>query len=300
MIDFTHFIERYEQFNAALPPSKNISERWVKDLYLRVYEPITSLDEVLIVYHGGGVNSDAGYEILARQLSYALPVCVFLVDIRGHGHSSGVRGEASSPEQIWRDVDAVIDYARISFPSAKIHLLGHSSGGGMLINYLTRPSLSRIVESLILLAPALGPFSPPELNRNYSSPFASINRWNFIFNKISAGFLCGHRVGVRLNFPYEVINARPDFVCTYSVNMANALTPCNPQRQLKTLSIPTTIILAENDELFDVIRMDEFFRNCCNPNLITRVVEKSTHLDCIFELTDRVSEHFAGLALRAQ
>lgn len=233
MIDFTRFVERYEQFNASLPHSENITESRINDLYLRVYEPMASHDEVLIVYHGGGVNSDAGYDILARQLSYALPICIFLVDIRGHGRSAGVRGEASSPDQIWRDVDSVIDYVRTSFPDARIHLLGHSSGGGMLINYFTRHSPSRIVESLILLAPALGPFSPPDLNRDFSSPFASINRLNFIINAMSGGFLYGRRAGVRLNFPCEVINARPDFVQTYSVNMANALTPRNPQSNLR-------------------------------------------------------------------
>nr|WP_233614754.1 alpha/beta fold hydrolase [Citrobacter sp. FDAARGOS_156] len=261
---------------------------------------MASHDEVLIVYHGGGVNSDAGYDILARQLSYALPICIFLVDIRGHGRSAGVRGEASSPDQIWRDVDSVIDYVRTSFPDARIHLLGHSSGGGMLINYFTRHSPSRIVESLILLAPALGPFSPPDLNRDFSSPFASINRLNFIINAMSGGFLYGRRAGVRLNFPCEVINARPDFVQTYSVNMANALTPRNPQRQLKEISIPVTILLAEHDELFNVSRMGEFLRNCCNPNVISRIVAGSTHLDCIFELTDMVREHLTGLTSRAQ
>ncbi|MDJ6853064.1 lysophospholipase [Salmonella enterica] len=300
MIDFTRFVERYEQFNASLPHSENITESRINELYLRVYEPMASHDEVLIVYHGGGVNSDAGYDILARQLSYALPVCIFLVDIRGHGRSAGVRGEASSPDQIWRDVDSVIDYVRNSFPDARIHLLGHSSGGGMLINYFTRHSPSRIVESLILLAPALGPFSPPDLNRDFSSPFASINRLNFIINAMSGGFLYGHRAGVRLNFPCEVINARPDFVQTYSVNMANALTPRNPQRQLKEISIPVTILLAEHDELFNVSRMDEFLRNCCNPNVISRIVAGSTHLDCIFELTDMVREHLTGLTSRAQ
>lgn len=300
MIDFIRFIERYEQLNASLLPSDRITENRINDLYIRVYEPKETVDEVLIVYHGGGVNSDAGYDILARQLSYALPVCVCLVDIRGHGRSAGIRGDTSSPDQIWRDVDVVIDYVRNAFTDARIHLLGHSSGGGMLINYFTQYAQSRIVESVILLAPALGPFSSPDLNRDFSSPFASVNRLSFIINAMSAGFLCGHRAGVRLNFPGKVINARPDFVQTYSVNMANALTPRNPAKQLKEISIPVTIMLAEHDELFDVSRMDEFFRNCGNPNVSSRVVAGSTHLDCIFELTDMVREHFTGLTSRAQ
>lgn len=55
-------------------------------------------------------------------------------------------------------------------------------------------------------------------------------------------------------------------------------------------------MLAEHDELFDVSRMDEFFRSCTNPNISCQVVENSTHLDCIFEITDSIREHFTDLA----
>ena len=296
MIDFIRFIDRFEQLKSSSPCSSNIIESRINDLYIRVYEPKTVVDEVLIVYHGGGVNADAGYDILARHLSHDLKICVCLVDIRGHGRSAGIRGDASSPAQIWRDVDAVIDYFRISNADARIHLLGHSSGAGMLINYLTQHPASRTIESLFLLAPALGPFAPSNLNRDYSVPFASINRWAFIINGMSAGFLCGRRTGVKLNFPNDIIHARPDFVQRYSVNMANALTPGDPVSQLKALSVPVTVMLAEQDELFDVSRMDAFFRRCGNPNLSSRVVEGSTHLDCLFALTDIVREHFTWLA----
>lgn len=100
---------------------------------------------------------------------------------------------------------------------------------------------------------------------------------------------------MRLNFPSEVIRLRPDFVGVYSVNMANALTQKNPSGQLKKLSFPVTILLAEQDELFDVKRMTEFFSSCGNSHLSSQVVKKCRHLDCIFELTDSMKKHFARL-----
>lgn len=296
MIDFTRFIARYEQLNDLIPHPEKVSELHISGLYIRIYEPKTAVDEVLIVYHGGGVNADAGYDILARQLSCALHVCVCLVDIRGHGRSAGDRGDASSPEQIWQDVDTVIDYVCTTYPGAGIHLLGHSSGGGMLINYFTLHGVSRKIDSLLLLAPALGPFSPPSLNRDLAIPFASINRWAFILNALSAGMFGGHRAGVHLNFPQAVISSRPDFVKVYSVNMANALTPRNPVSQLKNFSFPVRVLLAEKDELFDVSRTADFFNHCGNSNLSCQIVRSSTHLDCIFEVTDSVSRHLAALA----
>ncbi|WP_315312379.1 alpha/beta hydrolase [Pantoea vagans] len=295
MIDFIRFSERYKQLDDLTPYPEKVRDVDVNGLYIRIYRPDRFVNEVLIVYHGGGVNSDAGYDIPARQLSCALPVCVCLTDIRGHGRSAGLRGDALSPEQIWQDVDTVIDYVRIIYKDARIHLLGHSSGGGMLINYFTRHVLPRKVDSLLLLSPELGPFTPPALHRKLSTPFASVNRWAFIFNALSAGFTGGHRTGVRLNFPSEVIHSRPDFVQVYSVNMANALTPENPTEQLKRLLFPVTILLAEQDELFNVKRMTEFFNSCGNSHLSSQVVKNCRHLDCIFELTDSMKKHFARL-----
>lgn len=296
MIDFIRFSERYRQLDDLTPHPGKVSEIDVTGLYIRLYKPEKFENEVLIVYHGGGVNSDAGYDIPARQLSCALSVCVCLTDIRGHGRSGGLRGDASSPEQIWQDVDTVIDYARIIYKNARIHVLGHSSGGGMLINYFTRHVLSRKVDSLLLLSPELGPFTPPALHKKLSTPFASVNRWAFIVNSLSAGFSGGHHTGVKLNFPREVISSRPDFVGVYSVNMANALTPKNPAGQLKKLAFPVTILLAEQDELFDVIRMTDFINSCGNKNLSSEIVKNCGHLDCIFKLTDSMRKHFARLS----
>lgn len=85
VIDFMHFSERYKQLDDLTPHPEKVREVDVNGLHIRIYEPEKWVNEVLIVYHGGGVNSDAGYDIPARQLSCALSVCVCLTDIRGHG-----------------------------------------------------------------------------------------------------------------------------------------------------------------------------------------------------------------------
>ncbi|EBP0240541.1 lysophospholipase [Salmonella enterica] len=295
MIDFTKFIERYEQLKSLLPPPEKVSEYQFDGLYIRAYEPKIIASDILLVYHGGGVNSDAGYDVLARQLTKTLPVCVCLVDIRGHGRSVGHKGDISKPEQIWRDVDTVIQNVRTFSPSSRIHLLGHSSGGGMLINYFTRHVPVQKSDSLILLAPAYGPFAPSDLQIPSSVPFASVHKWTFIINALSAGFIAGNCIGVKLNFPAEVISSREDFVQIYSVNMANALTPRNPAKQLESLPLPVKILHAEHDELFDSCRMEAFAKGCHNPKISSRIVEGSTHLDCIFMLTDEMRAHFAEL-----
>lgn len=291
VIDFISFSDRYKQLSSLLPPAKEVAEYQIAGLNIRLYEPTGSVEEVLLVYHGGGVNSDAGYDILARQIGHRGSVCTCLIDIRGHGRSSGYKGQVSHPQQIWLDVDTVIEHIHAKFPAARIHLFGHSSGGGMLINYFTRYTPTQKSDSLILLAPEFGPFSPTEMRRSVSVPFASVEQWPFILNALSAGLLCGNRFAVTLNFPDEVLLIKPEFVKRYSVNMANALTPRQPARQVAALPLPVTVLLAENDELFDARIMAEFIEGCGNPNLRSLIIERSHHLDCIFNVSEEIHHH---------
>ncbi|HDG1707766.1 TPA: alpha/beta hydrolase [Kluyvera ascorbata] len=291
MIDFIHFNDRHQQCSALLPHAKNVADYWVAGLHIRLYEPEKAVEDVLLVYHGGGVNSDAGYDILAHQISHLGSVCTCLIDIRGHGQSSGDKGSVDNPQQIWLDVDTILEHLHVKYPRARVHLLGHSSGGGMLLNYFTRHTPSQKSDSLILLAPEFGPFAPAKIFNSTSVPFASVSKWPFILNALSGGLLCGNHFAVTLNFPNEVMLLRPEFVQRYSVNMANALTPNHPTRQLAALPLPVTVLIAENDELFDAKQMSEFVAGCGNPNLLHRIVEHSKHLDCIFDASEEIRQH---------
>lgn len=84
---------------------------------------------------------------------------------------------------------------RLRFPLARRHLLGHSSGAGMLLNYLTRYPCEQQADSLTLLAPELGPFSGmardlPAAARFASAPMAlcgqCAQRWTVVW-AISGG-----------------------------------------------------------------------------------------------------------------
>lgn len=292
MIDFINFSNRHQQLSTLLPLTQNVAEYMVAGLTIRCFEPESAVEDVLLVYHGGGVNSAAGYEILAHQISHRGSLCTCLIDIRGHGRSLGHKGRVAHPQQVWRDVDTVLEHVHKKFPRARVHLLGHSSGGGMLINYFTRYAPSQKSDSLILLAPEFGPFAPANIRNSTSIPFAAVSQWPFILNALSGGLLCGDRFAVTLNFPKEVMLLRPEFVQRYSVNMANALTPRQPAKQIAALPLPVTVLIAEKDELFDAGQMSEFVEGCGNPNLRTRMIARSKHLDSIFDASEEIHQHF--------
>lgn len=99
-----------------------------------LFRPTTTPQCVLIFYHGGGANM-VGYGGLAHTLRQTAPVAVLTPDIRGHGRSSGPRGFAPTPDLVWSDIDAVIAWVVATFPRTPVFVGGHSSGGGLVINW---------------------------------------------------------------------------------------------------------------------------------------------------------------------
>lgn len=300
MILFRQFSERFDQHSLLSSASENVEEHESDGLYFRLYLPAADVNDVLLIYHGGGVNADAGYAIPASQLSAQGSLGVCLVDIRGHGRSAGLRGDVASPGQIWRDVDSVLDAVAARFPRARVHLLGHSSGGGMLINYFTCHSPRYHADSLILLAPEFGPFAPASIRRTGAMPFSSVNRLPFIVNALTRGKLWGRRLAVKLHFPEEVLTARADFAVAYSVNMANALTPRQPARQIAALSLPVTVLLPEYDELANPQQAAAFIEGCENQNITVRQIKNSNHLEAIFDASDAIRHHLGSIDPRAE
>lgn len=291
MIDFNSYTEQAKHYDETIEIVAKITAGSVENLSYRLYRQSAELTDVIIVYHGGGVNRNAGYDILARQLAAFQGVAVCLVDIRGHGCSAGERGTVEQPERIWRDVDVMMVEMRRYFPQAHRHLFGHSSGAGMLLNYFTRYPFEQRADSLIMLAPELGPFAGTA--RSGALSFAQVRQWPFIVNALSGGRLCGQFRAVKLNFTPEVLEMAPSFVRQYSVNMANALTPRHPGKQLAELPIPTLLLAAAQDEIFSPQAMRDFARKYGNGQLEFRFIENSTHLDCVFKAHRYIHQYIA-------
>ncbi|CAI2786151.1 Esterase/lipase [Serratia grimesii] len=299
LIDFKDYIEKAKCYHDTLTTTATISAGNVEGLSYRLYQHMPDTRDVMIVYHGGGVNSDAGYDILARQLTTDRTMAVCLVDIRGHGDSAGERGTVEKPERIWRDVDVVMAEMHRRFPQARRHLFGHSSGAGMLLNYFTCYPFAQRADSLIMLAPELGPFSGTARDVDVTARFADVRQWPFIINALSRGQLFGQYRAVSLNFPSAVLESTLSVVHQYSVNMANALTPRNPAKQLAALSLPTLCLAARQDELLNPTAIQAFVERQGNAHIEFHMIEDSTHLACVFEAHQYVHRHIAVVIQKA-
>lgn len=235
------------------------------ELSVTIFEPTTSAGMALVFYHGGGAYSGAGYQYLARGLAEDFGITVYLPDIRGHGTSGGARGDAPSKEQVWYDVDTVLEFVAKREPSSKLILGGHSSGGGLVVNYATyaagKTDNAIDIEGYILVSPELGYLS--KTARPDRREFAKVNILAFIANGIFG--VLGNSKAVKFQYPAELLEADDGLVAFNTVNMANAITPETPKEQMQALGSnekkPLGLWVGSDDELFVAEKVADFVPN---------------------------------------
>lgn len=67
-------------------------------------------------------------------------IAVLGFDQQGHGRSAGKRGHASGLDAMLDDIGQLLEETRSRYPGIPVFLYGHSMGGGLVLNYLTRRS----------------------------------------------------------------------------------------------------------------------------------------------------------------
>lgn len=75
--------------------------------------------------------------------------------------------------------------------------------------------------------------------------------------------------------------------------MANALTPRAPAKQLAALRLPTLLLAAAQDELFNAQAMQRFVEQHGNAQTAFGLLEGSTHLSCVFDAHGPVLQHIS-------
>jgi len=291
LLDFSQFERQLAQVDAPLPfIFDKVHLLGNMRLVYSLFKPVEPVQDLLVFYHGGGAHMGAGYQFLASALVRRAPVAVCLVDLRGHGLSSGPRGHTETKEEVWRDVERVVTSLHTKMPNVRIHLGGHSSGAGMLLNYRTMFAHNLSISSLVFLAPEFGPYAPVRRvdEQGKTAAFSRPRRWAFVINGITRGRFCGDMPAIDLSYGELDEKKRDEFVSHYTVNMALAITPLKPAEQLARLDVRTTIIAARCDELFCPEKMEVFVKTHGAPCVHYEILEEATHLDIMLHSCDRV------------
>lgn len=258
--------ELYKATDAAPAPSDPIFVDATDDIQLavRVYKPPEKAPKAaLVFYHGGGAHSGTGYHLLSQQLASKYCILVYNPDIRGHGKSGGDRGDAPSLKQVHQDVDTVLAFVRKEHKRLPLFLGGHSSGAGLIIQYTTVHARSKIdqynLAGFLLLSPQLGPNAGVSVDGSSTSAFCKVSILPFILNGIFG--IKGHHPAVK--FQYSDKELAAGNVPFNTVNMANAISPTAPAKQLKEMEdyykLPMKLWIGEKDELFDAKKVQKLY-----------------------------------------
>ena len=219
----------------SIPPLQYTEADDRVKLVYREYVP-EKIDAVLIFYHGGGTYCTGGYEFIGDGLSKRFNILVVTPDIRGHGDSGGERGDAPSVEQVFDDIGTLIRHVRVRYPQKALFLGGHSSGGGLVLNYSSYNKREK-ARGYLFLSPQLGFRSKTEFEDN-PNPFATVKTDLFMKNAMSRTH--GNSKAVFFNYSEECLQ-RTKNIAAITVNMANAITPISPMKQIQELNLPSAV-----------------------------------------------------------
>ena len=253
--DFFSLSEIKQAPAAATPAIEFITASDGETLAFRSYIP-KKPKAMVVFYHGAGAHSGLIYPHVGVGLRDEYNIAVLTPDIRGHGSSSGPRGDAPEPEQVWQDINSIIEHVRKRYPSLPLYLAGHSSGAGLILNYSSWEQ-QKSTAGFFFVAPYLGFRSETEHDEPKPYSFSSVSVYPFVINAMSGGLFMGHSKAVQYHFPQQVLDNNPKIVSFNTVNMSNALTPEAPDEQLQQLQ-SYDLWIGDKDEAFDASKVIAF------------------------------------------
>ncbi len=134
---------------------RTFESRWQNaegiQFHVQGWEPERRIKAVVILIHGLGEHTGR-YAHVGEALAgagYALAG----FDLRGHGRSTGRRGDIPDFDRLLDDVADFLSQMRARYPKKPIFLYGHSLGGNLALTFVLRRKPK--VEGLIATAPVL-------------------------------------------------------------------------------------------------------------------------------------------------
>uniref|UniRef100_J3KXD0 Serine aminopeptidase S33 domain-containing protein n=2 Tax=Oryza brachyantha TaxID=4533 RepID=J3KXD0_ORYBR len=124
-------------------------------LFCRAWAPAAAAETrgILVIIHG--LNEHSGrYLHFAEQLT-SCGFGVYAMDWIGHGGSDGLHGYVPSLDYVVEDIDLLLGKIAHENPGVPCFLLGHSTGGAVVLKASLFPHIRAKLEGIILTSPAL-------------------------------------------------------------------------------------------------------------------------------------------------
>ena len=146
------------------------------DIQVFIHEEIVNEStKAILLIHGFCEHSGRYTEFIKnlKEEGYS----VLAMDLRGHGRTTGKKGDLQSIKKVISDVEKVIDYIKENYKFEKIGIFGHSTGG--LIASLYSSLYSENIDFIILSSPAI--YTPQKLKIINFIPYKLIKFIHLLF-----------------------------------------------------------------------------------------------------------------------
>lgn len=271
------FADGYFGARGGLPPHHLLTARDGARLALREYA--ADSETAVLILHGSTTH-DATYAPLARFIAAHNLARAFTLTLRGHGMSSGARGDVAYIAQNVDDVADTLENIRATTRAKRLVLLGHSLGGGLALRFIESRYASSI-DGCILLAPYIGSRTPLQ-DRNTHVIAARVFWQNTI--PLALGDALGITRGQHLPcIEFDILEGfrTPMEVTRYSYRGWMAVSPSRRlRRALDAFCRPHLVVLSEGDELFVPDKLASFFQGV--PQLEVARIAQATHSGIAF------------------
>lgn len=216
------------------------------NLTLRHYAPKIENAPLVVIIHGSGWHG-GGYTDIAQALAVTGAYEVLLPDLRGHGPNTNMRGDLAYIGQLEDDIADLIKAYRIN--GQKIVLLGHSSGGGLVIRF-AGGAHGALLDKAVLMAPFLK-YNAPTMRENAGG-------WAHALTRRIIGLVMLNNVGitwfngltaVQFNFPKAVLDGPLGHTATqsYSYRLNTSYAP-RPNYLNDIAALPDFLLLVGADD----------------------------------------------------
>lgn len=214
-------------------------------LFARAWAPASPRRIVICVQ---GLGGHGGYYRDLAQALAADGTVLAAPDLRGHGRSTGVRGNIDRFDRYLEDIDATARWAQTSWPGKPIILLGESMGASIAIQYIiSNQHLSEPIPlaGLALVSPVLRPAIQPSVGE-------AARFLQFLVTAPARPAMATtgrEELGCRDNEFNDRLRADPLFVRKVSVRFLNRLAfwLWQTRRQAGQVSLPLLVLQGERD-----------------------------------------------------
>jgi non-heme chloroperoxidase len=236
-------------FAAGQPVAQYLVARDGTKLSFRFY-PGKPGAGVVVAVHGSSGTTVAMHGV-AQAISAEGPT-VYSVDLRGHGFSKGPDGRLGDVVYRGQYEDDLADTAKFvasAHPSERKLLLGHSTGGAVILRTASIPSYAGNFDAYLALSPFIAPGSAMDRPNQGGWTSASVPR--IVVLSILNGFgisALDHMTVLAMAVPDGEKDNRPG---SYShALLASANLPRDWEPAIGAIRKPTEVLIGEDDELF--------------------------------------------------